>query len=202
MKKNLIPTAIDGIEFDALISKSKLYEAEIPDYPVETGYNVSDNISIRPLQLTLELYLTPTPVTWRGRHGGEGWVEQVCEQIEEMFFGRKLVTIETSEETYANMGITSLTIADTTEEGYAKVISCTAKKVYTTNVDTVDIPAEIAQSGKTGTQAGVASVSKSSPASGSSGSSGSGGASRSEEKEESRKGHSILYGVADGLSFF
>lgn len=192
----MTPVSINGIEFDALISQDKTYEAEIPDYPVETGFAVSDTITIKPVQLNLVLYLTPTPVTWADRHsGGREWVESVCDDLEEMFFSKELVEIVTMNETYTDMGITSLTISDTQEDGYAKKITCTAKKVFTTSTDTADIPAEIAQSGATGTAAGVASTSTTDPTASSSSS------SSSTTSEDSKKGQSILYGVASGLNF-
>lgn len=199
IRRKKVPTSIEGIEFDALISKNKTYESDIPDYPVESGFSVSDNISIKPVQLSLELYVTPTPVTWAKEHaGGIDWVDQVCEQIENLYFDKKLVTIITPDEVYENMGITSISISDSVEEGYAKVIACNAKTVYETRTDTVDIPAEIAQSGASNASAGIASSSSTSPTA----SSGSGGESDGQKKEDSKRGRSILYGVADGLDFF
>jgi hypothetical protein len=62
------PVTVDGIEFDALIDESKTYEADVSTYPVEKGFEVSDTIILKPLTLSMTLYLTNTPVTWRARH--------------------------------------------------------------------------------------------------------------------------------------
>lgn len=213
IRRDLIPTSIDGIEFDALMSKTKTMESDIPDYPVESGFSVSDNITVKPVTLSLELYITPTPVTWAEEHsGGLDWVDSVCEELEDLYFEKKLVTIETPDETFENMGITSMSIADSQDEGYSKVISISAKKVYETETDTAEIPSEIAQSGTSGVNAGAASTSTTAQSSSASlsasasASSASSGASKSAQeaaqKEDSQKGHSILYGVADGLNLF
>lgn len=44
MARNLKPVSIAGIEGDALISEDISYSADIPEYPVENGYNVSDTV--------------------------------------------------------------------------------------------------------------------------------------------------------------
>ena len=49
----LQPLSINGIEFDALISESKVYNSDVPEYAVEDGYSVSDNISIRPTEIEI-----------------------------------------------------------------------------------------------------------------------------------------------------
>lgn len=79
----LQPLSINGIEFDALISENKTYSSEVPDYAVESGYSVSDNISIRPMELEITGHLTNTPVTWASH--GTGRVEAVVAQLENLY---------------------------------------------------------------------------------------------------------------------
>lgn len=57
MARNLKPVSIAGIEGDALISEDISYSADIPEYPVENGYNVSDTIILKPIQLSITLYI-------------------------------------------------------------------------------------------------------------------------------------------------
>lgn len=47
MARNLKPVSIAGIEGDALISEDISYSTDIPEYPVENGYNVSDTIILK-----------------------------------------------------------------------------------------------------------------------------------------------------------
>ena len=48
MGKATQPVSIDGIEFDALIESTEGFEAEVPEYSIETGFSVSDTIILKP----------------------------------------------------------------------------------------------------------------------------------------------------------
>ena len=61
------PVSVDDIEFDALIDSEEGYEADVPEYPTEKGFSVSDTIVLKADTLNMTLYVTDTPVTWRKR---------------------------------------------------------------------------------------------------------------------------------------
>ena len=63
------PVSVDDIEFDALIDSEEGYEADVPEYPTEKGFSVSDTIVLKADTLNMTLYVTDTPVTWRKRTG-------------------------------------------------------------------------------------------------------------------------------------
>lgn len=226
---NLKPVSVAGIEADALISEEISYSADIPEYPVEKGYNVSDTIILKPVALNLTLFVSDTPATWSGRIGHKpyaGRTQIICKKFEDLYFERKLVKVVTSDKIYTDMGITSMNITHSKELGYARQISMSLKKVYVTQKRVVDIPKYILQSGATATNAGKASTSKSSSNSFSSSSSsssandssssdgsisssisgGSGNKSSSSAKSSagssnSTKKSSILYGIASKTGF-
>lgn len=62
------PVSVDDIEFDALIDSEEGYEADVPEYPTEKGFSVSDSIVLKADTLNMTLYVTDTPVTWRETH--------------------------------------------------------------------------------------------------------------------------------------
>lgn len=208
---NLKPVSVAGIEADALISEEVSYSADIPEYPVEKGYNVSDTIILKPVALSLTLFISDTPATWSGRRGHKpsaGRTKKICKKFEDLYFKRKLVKVVTSDKIYTNMGITSMSISHSKELGYARQISMSLKKVYVTKKKTVKIPKYVLQSGETAANAGKASTSKSSSngSSSSGGSGGSGNKSSSSSKSgsgssESTKKSSILYGIASKTGF-
>lgn len=215
---NLKPVSVAGIEADALISEEVSYSADIPEYPVEKGYNVSDTIILKPVSLSLTLFISDTPATWSGRRGHKpsaGRTKKICKKFENLYFKRKLVKVVTSDKIYTNMGITSMNISHSKELGYARQISLSLKKVYVTKKKTVKIPKHVLQSGETAANAGKASTSKSSSngsgsssnsggsgSSGNTGSSGSGGSSKNNSgNSESTKNSSILYGIASKTGF-
>lgn len=198
MARKLKPVSIAGIEGDALLSEDVNYSADIPEYPVENGFNVSDTIILKPFQLSITFYISDSPATWRSRRGHEPSVnrtQKICDKLEDLYFSRKLVKVVTTDKIYTNMGIVSLATSHSSEMGYAKQVQMTLKKVYVTKRKTVYIPAYILQSGETKANAGAATTSSSGSASISSSDSGSASGNGSSKKS------SILYGIASSMGF-
>lgn len=192
MSKARQPVSVGGIEFDALIDETRSYESTVPEYPVEEGFSVSDAIIKSPEALTMTLFITDTPVTWRSRHGsGPGRVEQVCSQLEELYFKSVPVTVVTSDKTYTDMAIESISISKTAEIGYAREIPISFRKIRVTSLQTTTIPASYGKSGETGAAAGTANTTQET-VSGNGGGGGSGSGSGSDGGTKS----SILYGAA------
>lgn len=212
-RSKLKPVKVAGIEADALISEDRTYSADIPEYPVEKGFNVSDTIILKPVELGLTLYISDSPATWRNRSGHKpsgGRTKKVCDKFEKLYFERKLVKVVTRDKIYTNMGITSISISHSSELGYARQISLSLKKVYITKRKTVHIPKYILQSGESSANAGAATTSKGSNSTGasgssanknSSGSSGSKSSGKSSSSSGGKSKSSILYGVASNMGF-
>ncbi len=182
------PVSIDGIEFDALIEQSTEHSAEVPEYPTEEGFNVSDTIIISPDNISMTLYVTETPVTWKKRFGATNFqrVDEIERRLEHLFMSKKLITVVTSDAVYEDMALLSYSISKSADVGYAREIPITLKKIIRTESKTVTIPASYGKSGATGASAGTANTkSSSSSSSSSSGSSSEGG--------------SILYNVSKNI---
>lgn len=193
------PVSINGIEFDALIEESRTLEATVPEYSVESGFSVSDAIILSPEKLDMTLFVTNTPVTWYSRHGGDkNRVDSVVKQLEELYYAGEPVTIVTSDAIYSNMAIESLTFSKNTENGYAREIQISFKKIRITSAKTTTIPDSYGKSGSTGASAGTASTSSGSSGSGSSGSSGSSSGSGGSSSNGNKKS-SILYSAANSM---
>lgn len=188
------PVSIDGIEFDALIDQSIEYEADVPEYATEKGFSVSDNISLKPETISMTLYVSDTPVTWKKRFGsGGGRVERVVKQLEDLFFSKKVITVVTSDAVYDSMAITSLSITKSADVGYAREIPVSLKKIIVTETATASIPASYGKSGTSNASAGTANTTA--------GSSGVSGSSKSsgDSKKSSEKNGSILYNAASSV---
>lgn len=163
MAKAKRPVTVDGIPFDALLDETRVYEAESPDYPVENGFTVNDTIILKPLSLSMTLFVTDTPVTWlKQGHGGRGWADSVIQRLEKLYFSKNPVTVVTSDKTYKSMAIQSITIAKSAEVGYARQIPITFKEIRVTQSRQASIPASYGKSGASGANAGAASTNTSS----------------------------------------
>lgn len=194
-KKLTKPVSLDGIMFDALMTQDEEYTATVPDYPVESGYKVHDSVLPDPLTIKTELYLSNTPVTWRSKIGvSTTRVQDVEERLRELFWNREPVTYETSDQTWEDMCIVSLTISKTEEDGYARRIPIELKQVEITQTRTGSVPDSYVRGGSSGASAGTASTSSAGAVS----SSGSASASTA-EREESQSKASILYSAGKGL---
>ena len=201
------PVSIWGIEFDALIDEQKTMSSKIPVYPVENGFPVSDTITNEPLSLSLNLYISNTPVTWLFRHGtSKDRVNMICNLIEKKWLEKNLTKIVTSDTIYTDMGITSIVIKKSSDIGYAREVSVTAQKVYITKKRTTVIPNYSLKSGKSKASAGKASKSSSAKNGDSSGGAYSGNKGSkngaNSNKKDAKKKQSILYGVAKGSKLF
>ncbi len=183
----LQPCSINGIEFDALISESKVHSSEVPEYAVEDGYSVSDNISIRPMEIEITVYLTNTPVTWLNHHG-TGRVESVVAQLERLYFSKQLVTVVTGTDTYTDMAIQSMTVPKDMENKTSREIRIGLKKVTKVSSQITSIPASYLRGGDTGVNAGTSGTGS---GGGTGQSSGAAGGSASKEEEKG----SILYNL-------
>ena len=200
MGKATQPVSIDGIEFDALIESTEGFEAEVPEYSIETGFSVSDTIILKPETLNMTLFLSNRPVTWVQRLGAEeGRVEDVVKRLKELYFKKQLITVTTSSETYTDMAILSLIIPKTNALMEAMEIPIKFKKVRVTATKTATIPDSYGKSGASAASAGTASTSKGSSGGGSGSGSGSGSNSGGGSSGGSQKSGSILYSAAAGM---
>lgn len=189
------PVSVDNIEFDALLDSEEGYEADVPEYPTEKGFSVSDTIVLKADTLNMTLYVTDTPVTWRERTGsGPGKTEGVVRRLKDLYFAKKILEVTTTDCVYSNMVITSMNIKKSVEVGYAREIPISFKKIEVTETATAEIPASYGKSGKTGKAAGKASTTAASTA----GSSSSGGSSASGSSSSSSRG-SVLYNAASSF---
>ena len=169
MNRALQPASIDGIEFDALIDSEESYTANAPTYPTEDASAVTDSMILEPLELSMTLYVTNTPVTWKSRHGSNSnRISVVVASLIKLFQTKKLVTVSTTERDYSNMVITSMTIQKSTEQGYAREIPITLQEITVVSTKTTMIDASHPLSGGTMTSTGNASTKKASDGGGNS----------------------------------
>ena len=153
------PVSIDGITFDAWIDSEETWDADVPAFPVETGFEVSDTIILRPVRLSMTLYLTNAPVTFKQLHGTSPHrVQDVIDRLRELYFRKEPITVSTSEADYENMAITSIGLPKKLSTGTAKEIPITFQQIRTVEAATTTVPASLGRGGTTGVNAGTANT--------------------------------------------
>lgn len=194
-RRNIQPVSVAGIEFPAMLDETQTFTSDIPEYPVETGFVISDNITLQPMELPLTLLLSDTPLTWRGRVRSMSEAESM---LKELYFSKTPFTVVTPSGTFESMGITSMQIKRSSENGYNKEVSLSLKQINVTATKTASIPDSYGKSGATGANAGTASTSAGSTSTGggSSGGGSSGSGSSGGSSSGKQSSGSILYNVA------
>lgn len=191
------PVSVAGIEFDAVLDIKEAHSSTVPQYPIDEGYSVQDNVALDPMSLTMTLYITATPVTWLSRHGsGEERVRQIWNQLFGIYSQKMPITVITSETSYSNMIIKGITYKKSSETGYAAEIPIEFSQVIVTSARTAAVPEEYARAGMSQQLAGSAATSTvTSSGSTAGGSSNSGNSGNSAAQQSS----SWLYQMAEGV---
>lgn len=197
--KTIQPTTVAGIEFDALIEDSTDYTATVPEYPIDAGYSVSDNVALEPVRFKATLYVSATPVTWLRRHGsGMQRVENICNQLINIYERKELVSVTTPFRSYSNMIIKSLSIRNTAQSGYAREIPVEFTQVTVTSAKAASVPAEYERAGSTMESAGAASTQTAGSTSTTAADRQNGNATGG-SVSSSQNGSSMLYNMTDAI---
>lgn len=181
--------------FDALMKSTDGYTSTVPSYPTEPGFQVSDSIIIDSPTLSMTLYLAKLPVTWKNSNGINR-VEHHAAMLENLYFAKAVCTVSTTEKTYTNMAIESMSIVKSEELGYDKQVEITFKKIIVTSSRLVSIPDSYGKSGATGASNGAASTTQGSSGAdaGGTGTGGSGGGDGNGNTKSS-----LLYAAAGSM---
>lgn len=126
--------------FDAHIDSKEDYTVDTPTYPIERDFDTSISTLNRQVQLTMNLFLTPYPVTWSHFFGRS--IEMVKETLIRMYWVHYPVKVVTQDETYENMAIKSITFRRGTETGDAYDVNAVFVHVDDTSVYTTYVGEE------------------------------------------------------------
>jgi len=130
------PMRLGGVWFDATMERSRSYSSDVPTYPVEKGFKISDAVLKNPLEITLKAVITEMPLTFRqegyGAYANTRHVSRVLEELQEMYYIAEPVSLYTNSGTYDNLVIQSMTFPETTEMVNAVEVSITLKQVRIT----------------------------------------------------------------------
>lgn len=186
MKKLSNPVSIGDVQFDVLLNESTERSADVPQYPVENGYKVSDAILLSPYTISVTAIISNMPVTWRHRFkNARNRTKTEIDKLVRLYESRSLVTYNNRSKIYRNMAITSLSVPKAEDQRESVEVSISLQHVIVTSPKVVDIDASYMRSGTTGTNAGTAATTTAADATG--------------QKEESKEKGSMLYGMTSAV---
>src|SRR6266581_7024811 len=101
---------IDGYVIDCLLKDDHTFDAEVTEYPVESGSTISDNIRNKPLVVAMECIVSNTPLEQAGKSRTPGTFpeDDAYALLLSIRKERRLVSITTSLDDYDNMAIEAL----------------------------------------------------------------------------------------------
>lgn len=117
-------TTADVIVADASVSETHTFAADVTDYPVEEGPNVSDNIRARPIMLRVEAFLSDYPLRNEGRfQASSGGIpgfqrpasktlasKDAFKKLQDLQTKGTLMTVETGIQKYENMSLENIEV--------------------------------------------------------------------------------------------
>lgn len=187
-----------GMTFDAMLNQTVGYEAESPDYVVESGFTIGDSIILKAEKLDVTLFVTEMAPT-----GYIGKDMSVANTLKGLYYSKTLISVTTSIGDYTDMAIQSISINRTNDSKGTLEISMSLKHIRTTSTQTTSIPDSYGKSGKTGKASGTASTTAASSGSSSGSSSGNSSSGASSSSGGSGGGNgsagsngSVLYNIA------
>jgi len=109
---------IDGWPIDAVVKEAHEFDSEVTEYPVESGIEISDNIRIKPLRVTLECYVSNTPMgtlfdvrfPTDAAPEADDPADDAYARMLQIRKSRKTVTINTSLDEFQNMALVSFSV--------------------------------------------------------------------------------------------
>ena len=137
----LFKTNLDGYFFDAIIDSQHTHQAKITSHPVQSGANITDHIYIEPVELTMTIRMSDSFNSYvNGQFsGGPSRSVNAYNVLRELQRTRVPFQVVTRLETYQNMVIETLSVADDYKTLYALEARVTLKQILVVQVRTIKI---------------------------------------------------------------
>lgn len=105
---------IDGYPIDATLSEDHTFSAEVTEYPVEKGADLTDHVRSKPLKITLDCVVSDSPIgvvaTHATRKDGSVPSSAIYERLLDLRSKGEPITIITSLNVYKNMVLSDLSV--------------------------------------------------------------------------------------------
>jgi len=137
---------VGGFYFDLSLDERHSFDNEVTTFPVENGSNITDNVSLQPIRLSLTGFVTNAPIiilqnskdaTFLRSEGRKGRTELMFEAMKDIRDNKTPVSIVTGLISYDNMVLTSLTIPRNASMGDTLQISMEFTQIRYVNTSKV-----------------------------------------------------------------
>lgn len=139
-----------ALEIDALLSEVPTYSKNVTQFAVEDGKPVSDGIKKQPITLSLECFVSNSPIRSLidtaasiadGLLGGGQRNQEIYNQLLALYEYDDVVTVYTRYKTFENMAISQISPARKPEDGDALIFTMELQEVRKAVSATAEVPA-------------------------------------------------------------
>lgn len=127
----IMSTVIDGFPIDAAETQGHAFGAEVTDFPVEIGADVTDNVRLTPLEISLDCTVSDTPIGPIAalRDPLSTPTDDAYARMLAIRAAREPVVVVTTRGRFENMLMSSLTVPVKSDDGRSLRFTATFKEV-------------------------------------------------------------------------
>ncbi len=130
-----------SLEPDAARSREVGQQAQATQWPVESGASITDHTVVLPMRVTVDCTFSPAPILATSPPAGPGRPQQAWAILLSALEGRQSCRVETPDNVYEDLVITSLQSPETAETGYSREITIEFQQVRKVSSQEAAIPA-------------------------------------------------------------
>lgn len=151
--------------FDCTLSEGRTIAVEWSEHPIESGATVADHAVVRPPELSLEGFLTRTPLSMSTELDNldPNYLDAAMDALEGMASDREPILIVTGLRAYEDYRITSVSFTRSPEDGQGARVSLSLRPIQIVEAGTVLLPPLPVKPAKKAAAAGEASTGTQSP---------------------------------------
>lgn len=143
-KKKKTKTSTVSLKVDIVKTVEYNFEQEVASHPVETGFEIQDNVVNKPMKITMTLGVSSTPVTWFTANGkGRHKFSNAYEALMAIRDAKQPVTITRPSKILSDMLMTSCKLTKSEESLSVMMVEVAFVKLIKVNTETVEIPKDI-----------------------------------------------------------
>lgn len=144
MKKKKTAASTVSLKVDIVKTVEYNFEQEVASHPVETGFEIQDNVVNKPLKVTMTIGVSSTPVTWFTVNGkGKHKFSNAYDALVAIRDAKQPVTITRPNKILSDMMMTSCKLSKTQESLSVMMVEVTFVQIVKVDTETVEIPKDI-----------------------------------------------------------
>ena len=131
---------INGYAIDAVVSEDVSFDADVTEFPVESGASITDHVRVKPAVISLDGIVSDTPIgpiaALRDNPlfitpglGGSLPSDEAYDALWRILNAAETITVATSKRVYDNMVLQSLAISHTATDGDSLRFKATFKQI-------------------------------------------------------------------------